>query len=138
MVWREPTNHVTDCYFCMVPPVSGGITKKKKSAIAYPNIFAAIRPVPHGESLPVTDPPTAFSMDPSNDEDEDEQASAILGFSAFYYIDQDSDSDFCEGASSAPHRITQEELNDLVRDLELSKNKAELLESRLQQWNLSR
>jgi hypothetical protein len=34
------------------------------------------------------------------------------------------------------HRITLEELNDLVRDLDLPKSKAELLGSRLQQWNL--
>jgi hypothetical protein len=34
------------------------------------------------------------------------------------------------------HRITQEELNDLIRDLDLSKSKAEMLGSRLQQWNL--
>jgi len=34
------------------------------------------------------------------------------------------------------HQITQEELNDLIRDLDLPKSKAELLGSRLQQWNL--
>jgi putative ubiquitin-RnfH superfamily antitoxin RatB of RatAB toxin-antitoxin module len=34
------------------------------------------------------------------------------------------------------HRITQEELNDLIRDVDLPKSKAELLSSRLQQWNL--
>ena len=34
------------------------------------------------------------------------------------------------------HRITQEELNDLIRDLDLPKCKAELLVSRLQQRNL--
>ena len=34
-----------------------------------------------------------------------------------------------------PHLITQSELHDLIRDLELSKIKAELLASRLQQWN---
>ena len=34
------------------------------------------------------------------------------------------------------HRNTLEELNDLVRDLDLAKSKAELLGSRLQQWNL--
>jgi hypothetical protein len=34
------------------------------------------------------------------------------------------------------HRNTQEELNDLVRDLDLAKSKVELLGSRLQQWNL--
>ena len=37
---------------------------------------------------------------------------------------------------SAPLFISQERLNDLVRDFYLSKEKAEILESRLQQWNL--
>lgn len=35
-----------------------------------------------------------------------------------------------------PHKISQAELNDLVRYLELPKSIAEFLESRLQQWNL--
>lgn len=35
-----------------------------------------------------------------------------------------------------PHLINQCELNDLVKDLGLSKEKAELLGSRLQEWNL--
>ena len=37
---------------------------------------------------------------------------------------------------SEPLLINQERLNDLVRDLALSKEKAEALGSRLQQWNL--
>ena len=42
------------------------------------------------------------------------------------------------GKSSAPQRhiLTLDELNDLVRDLELSKSKAELPGSRFKQWNL--
>jgi len=52
VVWREPSNHATDCYFCMVPPVSGGITKKKKWAIVYLNIPSALHPVPHGKEFP--------------------------------------------------------------------------------------
>ncbi|GBM45283.1 hypothetical protein AVEN_36644-1 [Araneus ventricosus] len=35
-----------------------------------------------------------------------------------------------------PHFVTQPELNDLVRDLELPKSKSHLLGSWLQQWNL--
>jgi len=30
ITWREPVNHLTDCYFCTVPPLWHGITKKKK------------------------------------------------------------------------------------------------------------
>ena len=47
------------------------------------------------------------------------------------------DSDFTADLQSNEFdRITQEELNDLIRDLDLPKCKAELLGSRLQQWNL--
>jgi hypothetical protein len=35
-----------------------------------------------------------------------------------------------------PHLISQLELNDLIRDLELSKEKSELLGSRVQEWHL--
>ena len=45
MVWREPRNHVDDCYFCMTN--IKGITSKSKRSIQYPNIPSAMRPVPH-------------------------------------------------------------------------------------------
>ena len=130
MVWREQSNHVDDCYFCLVPPLSGGITKQKKSTIVYPNIPSALRPVPHGDGLPIPEPPAEYIFLDSSDEDKGEPTCFSPRPSAC------SDPDFHCGASSTPHRITQEELNDLVRDLDLSKNKAELLGSRLQQWNL--
>ena len=37
-----------------------------------------------------------------------------------------------------PHLLSQGELNDLIRDLNLSKRKAEIQGSRMQQWNLLR
>ena len=113
MVWREPSNHTNDCYFCLVPPLSGDITKQKKSRIVYPNIPSALRPVPHGEGLPIPELPAEYSLDSSDDE-EGEPTSSPPGSSAC------SDPDFHCGASSAPHIITQEELNDLVRDLDLT------------------
>ena len=122
MVWREPSNHATDCYFCMVPPVSGGITKKKMWTIAYPNISSALRPVPHGERISVSEPPKEFIID-SDDEDEGESTSGSPEPPA------STEPHVSHGRSSAPHPhiLIQEELNDLVRGLELSKSKAELL-----------
>lgn len=122
MVWREPTNHNTDCYFCLTPPMQG-ITSKNKHTVSYPNIPSAIRPVPHSVELPVPTPPTSFTYDSTSPEEE-------AGPS------EDSEYIYESSSSTVPHLITQGELNDLVRDLDLSKSKAELLASRLQGWNL--
>ena len=46
------------------------------------------------------------------------------------------DQDFSVHSSTEPHSVTQAELNDLVQNLNLPKTKAQLLGSRLQQWNL--
>ena len=125
MIWQEPTNHINDCYFCMVPPIRKGFSRKRKQTVLYPNIPSASCPVPHGEGLPVPDAPQSFSLE---SEEDDESSSSE--------ISQSCDSDFLPFTSSKPHLITQGELNDLVRDLQLPKSKAELLGSRLQQWNL--
>ena len=124
MIWREPTNHINDCYFCMVPPIRKGFSRKRKQTVLYPNIPSASHPVPHGEGLPVPDAPQSFSLGSEDDESSSSE------------ISPSCDSDFLPSTSSKPHLITQGELNDLVRDLQLPKSKAELLGSRLQQWNL--
>jgi len=41
-------------------------------------------------------------------------------------------------SSNEPHLLSQGDLNDIVRDLNLSKKEAELLGSRLKDWNLLR
>jgi len=49
----------------------------------------------------------------------------------------DCDSTFTGATSSnEPHLLTQGDLNDVVRALNLSKKQAELLGSRLKAWNL--
>jgi hypothetical protein len=47
-----------------------------------------------------------------------------------------ADPDFLIHDTSEPHLITLAELNDLVRDLDVSKTKAQLLGSWFKQWNL--
>jgi len=127
-VWTEPSNNATDCYSCMVPPVSGGFRKKKKSTMVYPNIPSAVRPFPHDEGVSVPEPSKEFTID-SDIEDESESTSGSPEPPA------STEPHVSHGRSSAPqpHILTQDELNDLVRDLELSKSKAELLGSRLTQ-----
>jgi hypothetical protein len=60
MIWREPKNHLTDGYFCMVPPIQKGITKKKQWTVEYPNIPTAVHPVSHYEGLPIPESLTVF------------------------------------------------------------------------------
>jgi len=97
----------------------------------YPNVPSALCPVPQGEGVSVPEPPKEFTID-SDDEDEGESTSGSPEPPA------STEPHVFRGRSSAPqpHILIQEELNDLVRDLELSKSKAELLGSRLKKWNL--
>lgn len=118
MIWREPQNHVTDCYFCMTKVQ--GFTGKNKENIMYPDVNSAMKPVPHSDELPKPIPPINQQLVSSSDDNS---------------VGDDSLSDEII-TSNEPHRITYPELNDLVRDLNLSKEKSEILSSRLKQWNL--
>ncbi|UYV80495.1 hypothetical protein LAZ67_19000325 [Cordylochernes scorpioides] len=101
--------------------ITTGITSKSRHTVEYPDLPSAMRPVPHSDILPVPQPPenVIFSDD---DSDRREQ--------------QWDDTNFEAGALSEPHLLTQGDLNDLVRDLDLSKKQSELLGSRLKGWNL--
>ena len=54
MVWREPKDHTTDCYFCLVK-VAGAKRKMKKS-INYVDLDSARLPVAHSSEFPVPVP----------------------------------------------------------------------------------
>jgi len=98
--------------------------------VNYPNISSTIRQVPYTEDFPVPVPPQQYILDsgdkptenwketPQPSTSTDTEFTADLQFNEF-------------------HHITQEELNDLIRDLDLPNSKAELLGSRLQQWKMS-
>jgi len=100
--------------------------RKKKQRIDYSNIPSAIRPVPQGEDLPVPEPPKEYNLN-SEMEEEDTEKTGL-------HEEEPTDPDFQGPASESPHKFTQNELNDLVRDLGLPKVKAEPLASRMKQW----
>ena len=115
MVWREQSDHVTDCYFCMT--AIRGFSRKNKSKISYPVCKSAIKPVSHSPDLPVPQPPTeeedSLSVNACESTSTESEEEPIELDPSFQY-------------ESAPRFINQERLNDLVRDLYLSKEKADI------------
>lgn len=125
MVWREPKNHHDDCYFCLSDVK--GYNKKTRRAIVYPDLPSARRPVPHGGDVPLPSPQSK-SMDQSSSSETSENEDNNCGRD--YVPPRHSD------ATSPPQLFSQAELNDLVRDLNLSKESAEVLGSTLKSKNL--
>jgi hypothetical protein len=117
MIWREPKNHSDDCYFCTCQ--IKGHNKKSIKNIYYPNIHSAIRPIPHDSDVPIPPTPTVIAnicqVSESNDSNEESSEPGEYNDRCYF---------------------NQEELNDLVRDLNLNKEESELLGSRLKEKNM--
>lgn len=132
-IWREPSNHLTDCYFCMVDPTR---RRKGKNAppIEYPDIPSSMAPVLHNQmDLPVPQPPSR------------EEACLAKDREGAASSDSDSEEVQCTSGARRRHRVSgercpyypnQDDINDLIREMALTKSNAELLISRLSQWDL--
>ena len=129
MVWREPRNYADDCYFCLTNITGFNASSRKK--IKYPNLRSAMRPVHHSGDLPVPTPPVNKGLLSSSDEEITSREDSAESISL-----EDIESTYSGTSGNEPHWITQEDLNDLARDLYLSKQQSELLASRLKQWNI--
>ncbi len=70
-IWREPTGHSADCFFCTVDP-SKRRSRKNASAVFYPDIPSSIAPVPHSAVLPVPAPPERSQLSEESSKLEDE------------------------------------------------------------------
>jgi len=121
MVWREGRDHYTDCYFCMTN--LDGINRNNKQHVKYPDVPSAMKPVPHGPEIPIPAPPDNLNClsDSGEEIDDMDDASATYEPTA---------------NSNKPKPLKQAELNDLTRDLCLSKESAQLLGSRLRENHL--
>ena len=127
MIWHEPTDHVTDCYFCMTSVV--GFSIKTQRIIKYPDCRSALKPVPHDDKNPKPKPPEQYSCTEVGLQD--------ISVESTSSSDDTVDPPFMPDYEDLPpHKLNQGELNDLCRDLALPKGKSELLASRLQQWNM--
>ena len=100
-------------------------TGKNAPAIVYPSIPSSIAPGPHSDQLPVPIPTRSqdpvSADEPATDEDDITIDDYVLNSNLEEKI---------------PYYSNQKDLNDLIRDFGLTKSNAELLTSRLKQWNL--
>jgi len=117
MVWTEPFKHASDCYFCASN--STGINRKTRHILQFPDLPSARRHVAHCEDIPVS----AFTEIPNSD-DEATNSHEV------------GDTEDENEAQDCPQPFSQCELNDLVRNLSLTKNSSELLASRLKEKNV--
>ena len=115
MIWREPLNHESDCYFCAFN--TNGINRKKRIDIKNPDLESARRPIPHSDEIPVP----VFQDNPNIEP---------------FRVEEHTVQEFGDHNAPAPLTFSQNELNDLVRDLSLSKESSELLASRLKDKHL--
>ena len=117
MIWREPRNHVDDCYCCLTKVK--GFSAKNRKHVAYPNLDSAIRPVLHSDALAIPQPPPDGKLEFSDNDCNNNT--------------DDTDDDELYTTDETLQTFSHADLNDLVRDLNLPKESAELLASRLKE-----
>ena len=103
MIWREQTDHATDCYFCLTN--INRFFRKNKSKIVYPNCNSALKPVPRGNDLPV-------SSFPSRKELESEEFSTDHERTGSEACENKEGTEVC--STKKPTLINQSMLNHLV------------------------
>ena len=69
--------------------------------------------MPHGQDLSVPEPPKDCTLNSEVEEQDTEKTGR--------HKEDPTDPDFQGPSSESPHKLTHNELNDLVRDLELPK-----------------
>ena len=123
-IWCEPTNHTNDCHFCVVDP-SKRRFGKNAIAIVYPSIPSSIAPVPHSDQLPAPIPTRCQDPVSADESTADKNDIKIDDYVLNFNLEE-----------KKPYYPNQKHLNDLIRDFGLTKSNAELLTTRLKQWNL--
>lgn len=129
MIWIDPINHETSCYICQTKVV---YSKNTEENVRYAVGSSAQLPVLHSDGIPI---PACSNQDDRMEDtcdDDDSTTKPLLENPANQH---DVDPSYIPD-SNHPHLLSQGDLNDLQRDLCLTKQMSELLASRLQQWKL--
>lgn len=101
MIWREPSNHQDDCYFC----INTGTYRRNRSKWIYPNLQSAIRPALSSSDESLPESPLSRSNSTSQELTQD--------------CDDGKESNFYCPSERRPY--DQNDLDNLIRDLTVSK-----------------
>ncbi|GFQ67594.1 hypothetical protein TNCT_681181 [Trichonephila clavata] len=101
-----------------------GWSRKKKDRLQYPCIPSALQPFLHSANMSILDPPKKYEIV------KDYVKEKLIRPGTSHNLDLEAED------LNELHRLNQAELSDLVGDLDLLRQKTELLASRLQQLNL--
>lgn len=124
MIWRQPTNHDEDCYFCSTTVF--GYNNKNLDSIKYAKVNSVTLPVPNIKDSTSTD--NVDELETSVNSNTSDPLVPNSDNESTFSADSDDD-------SQNKSTWNQQELNDLVRDLGLSKESSELLVSRMKEKN---
>ena len=128
VIWKEQQNHVDDCYVCSTQ-VSSGINRYKKRKVDYTDLNSAQHPLPYSDILHVRIPRE------QDKESAYEDSKMIVEDQCGAMSDEEDDEIETEVSvlfdSMQPKLIGQKDLNDLYRDLKLTKNKSEFKISKI-------
>lgn len=140
MIWTDPQVHDEDCYFCINSVF--GMSQKQKHKLEYTETKCGILPVP------------LLEKNNSGNEENDQISQFEFNNTVLMEVNidleyhrlsseriEDDDEKDSSGSSSTDSDdsgechalLSQKELNDTVRDIGLSKQKSELLASRLRE-----
>lgn len=143
MIWLPRTDHSPQqCYFCLNHPGNSGIRYSTREYLTYQQVESIILAELRTEQNPFS-PSELFPENEDIEMESDDilastsQSIAPTGKTGESRTTSAYDPSLGEAANAGIHHlVTQADFNDLARDLNLSKRNAEILGSRLKQWNL--
>lgn len=144
VVWLPRSEHSPDsCYFCISIKKSTGFRYETRDQMSYANIATVIPAKLRSEQNPLA--PCEIDLEDTGNtppyHDSPPQLDSSPGFLSSPIASTSIEPSMFEPTASelggtAPHLITPSDFNNLVRDINLSQRNAEIVASRLKQWNL--